>query len=104
MDLSQLPEVAGNIVATAQHSPALQASAEQVRAFKFLGAGVAIGGGAIGPGIGIGLATHGALGAIGRNPEILSDARNLMILGAALAEAVAIYALLIAFLLLFVVS
>jgi F-type H+-transporting ATPase subunit c len=69
---------------------------------KQLGAGLAIGLGAIGPGIGIGIAAQGALEAIGRNPEIEGPARNTMILGAALAESVAIYALLVALLLLFV--
>jgi F-type H+-transporting ATPase subunit c len=68
---------------------------------KQLGAGVAIGFGAIGPGVGIGLAVLGALNAIGRNPETEGSVRNIMILGAALAESVAIYALLVALLLLF---
>ena len=37
--------------------------------FKLLAAGLAIGLGAIGPGIGVGLLAMGALQAIGRNPE-----------------------------------
>ncbi len=69
---------------------------------KQLGAGLAVGLGGIGPGIGIGIAVRGALEAIGRNPETEGAARNTMILGAALAEAVAIYALLVALLLIFV--
>ena len=36
---------------------------------KFIGAGIAIGLGVIGPGIGIGILGAGAMGAIGRNPE-----------------------------------
>ncbi len=69
---------------------------------KALGAALAIGIGGIGPGIGIGIAVRGALEAIGRNPETEGAVRNTMILGAALAEAVAIYALLIALLIIFV--
>jgi F-type H+-transporting ATPase subunit c len=69
---------------------------------KQLAAGLAMGLGAIGPGIGIGIAVQGALQAIGRNPETEGAVRNTMILGAALSEAVAIYALLIALLLIFV--
>lgn len=69
---------------------------------KPLGAALAIGIGAIGPGIGIGTAVNGAMEAIGRNPEAAGQVRTTMIIGAALAEAVAIYALLIGLLILFV--
>ncbi|MSP12758.1 MAG: hypothetical protein EXR62_07355 [Chloroflexi bacterium] len=69
---------------------------------KFLGAGIAIGAGAIGPGIGIGLIVMGALQAIGRNPEAENSVRLYMFIGIAFAEGVAIYALMITFLLLFV--
>lgn len=72
-------------------------------AAKFIGAGIAIGFGGIGPGIGIGIVVNGALQAIGRNPETEGPVRTLMIVGAGLAEAVAIYALVIALILLFVV-
>ncbi len=72
-------------------------------AAKLLGAGLAIGLGGIGPGIGIGLLVNGALQAIGRNPESEGSVRTLMIVGAGLAESVAIYALVVALILLFVV-
>lgn len=62
---------------------------------KALGTALAIGLGAIGPGIGIGLLAGKALEAIGRNPEAESKIRTNMILGIAFAEAVAIYALVI---------
>ena len=69
---------------------------------KQLAAGLAIGLGAIGPGIGIGLLANGALQAIGRNPEATSQIQTNMILGIAFAEAIAIYALVVALLLKFV--
>ena len=69
---------------------------------KQLGAGLAIGLGAIGPGVGIGLVAYGATQAIGRNPEATGQIQTAMILGLAFAEAVAIYALVIALLLKFV--
>ena len=69
---------------------------------RVLGAGLAMGLGGIGPGIGIGIAVNGALQAIGRNPEAEGSIRTNMIIGAGLAEAVAIYALLIGLLILFV--
>lgn len=71
------------------------------QSIKRLGAGVAIGLGAIGPGIGIGIAVQGAVQAIGRNPDAGGDIRTTMIIGAALSEAVAIYALVIALVLAF---
>jgi F-type H+-transporting ATPase subunit c len=70
---------------------------------KALGAALAIGLGAIGPGLGIGIAVRGAMEAIGRNPEAIGDIRTTMIIGAALSEAVAIYAFVIAIIVAFVV-
>ncbi|OGO40908.1 MAG: ATP synthase F0 subunit C [Chloroflexi bacterium RBG_16_57_9] len=72
------------------------------QAARQVGAGLAIGLGAIGPGIGVGLLVMGALQSIGRNPEAAGEIRTNMILGIAFAEAIAIYALVIAFLLKFV--
>ena len=69
---------------------------------KPLGAAIAIGFGAIGPGIGIGLLAGKALEALGRNPEAAGPVQQNMILGLAFAEAIAIYALVIAILILFV--
>ena len=57
--------------------------------------------GAIGPGIGIGLLVGKALEAIGRNPEASGKIQTNMILGLAFAEAIAIYALVIALILKF---
>jgi F-type H+-transporting ATPase subunit c len=67
--------------------------------FKMLAAGLAIGLGALGPGIGIGILGFGAMQAIGRNPEARGAIQTNMILGIAFAEAVAIYALIIAIIL-----
>ena len=69
---------------------------------KLLAAGLAMGLGAIGPGIGVGLVAFGALQAIGRNPEARGPIMTNMILGIAMAEAVAIYALVVAEILIFV--
>jgi len=72
------------------------AIAPQVEAFSKLGAGIAIGFGAIGGGLGIGIATKGMLEAISRQPEIAGKAFTNFIIGLGLAEATAIYALFIA--------
>ena len=69
---------------------------------KLLAAGLAIGLGAFGPGIGIGLVGLGGTQATGRNPEAAGTVLTNMILAIAFAEAVAIYALVIALILIFV--
>ena len=61
-----------------------------------LGGGIAIGFGAIGAGLGIGLATKGLMDAVSRQPEIAGKAFGFFLLGAALAEACALYAFVIA--------
>ncbi|GAC1430000.1 MAG: hypothetical protein PVS3B3_00390 [Ktedonobacteraceae bacterium] len=66
-----------------------------------LAVALAIGLGAIGPGIGIGIAASQALGAIGRNPEAAPLIQTNMILALAFAEAIAIYALVVALLIQF---
>ncbi|MEP7166565.1 MAG: ATP synthase F0 subunit C [Candidatus Woesebacteria bacterium] len=71
-------------------------------ATKNLAMGIAIGVGAIGPAIGIGLIAGNAVAAIGRNPEAASKIQTNMILGMAFAEAVAIYALVVALIIKFV--
>ncbi len=69
-----------------------------VEGIKLLAAALAIGLGALGPGIGIGLLVNSALSAIGRNPEAEGQIRINMFIGIAFAEAVAIYALVVALL------
>ena len=65
----------------------------EVEAAKLIGAGLAIGLGLIGPGIGIGILGSAAMSAIGRNPEAASRIQINMILAIAFAEALGIYAL-----------
>jgi len=67
-----------------------------------LATALAIGLGALGPGIGIGILAGKALEAIGRNPEAEGKIRTNMILALAFAEALAIYALVIALIIKFV--
>lgn len=71
-------------------------------AFKLLAAAIAIGLGAIGPGIAVGLIGSKGMEAIGRNPEATPKIRTNMILAIAFAEAIAIYALLVALIVKFI--
>ncbi|WP_322816507.1 ATP synthase F0 subunit C [Chloroflexus sp.] len=59
---------------------------------------LAVGLGAIGPGVGIGIIVSGAVQAIGRNPEIENRVVTYMFIGIAFTEALAIFGLVIAFL------
>lgn len=68
---------------------------------KMLAAGLAIGLGALGPALGIGMLVSRAMEALGRNPEAEPAIRLNMILGLAFAEAIAIYALVVALILKF---
>ena len=67
-----------------------------------IAAALAIALGALGPGLGIGMLGKGAMEAIGRNPEAESKIRTSMILAIAFAEAIAIYALVVALIIKFV--
>jgi F-type H+-transporting ATPase subunit c len=68
-----------------------------------LAAGIGMGLATIGPGIGIGYLTGHACEAIARQPEASGDIRTIFIIGMALTEALALYAFVVAIILLFVV-
>jgi F-type H+-transporting ATPase subunit c len=63
---------------------------------KYLAAGLAMAFGAIGPALAIGNLVGRAMDALGRNPEALPAIQVNMILGLAFAEAIGIYALVVA--------
>ncbi|MDX1662353.1 MAG: ATP synthase F0 subunit C [Candidatus Promineifilaceae bacterium] len=79
----------------------VEAAAALATGMKALGAGLAMFG-AIGAGAGIGILASGALQGIARNPDAAGNIQTNMILGIAFAEAVAIYALVVALIILFV--
>jgi F-type H+-transporting ATPase subunit c len=66
-----------------------------------LGAALAVGLGAIGPGLGEGFAVAAALDAIARQPEAAATLSRTLFVGLAMIETMAIYCLVIALLLLF---
>jgi len=70
---------------------------------KAIGAGLAMAVGAIGPALAIGNLVGKAMEALGRNPEARGAIQTNMILGVAFAEAIGIYALLIALIIAFVI-
>lgn len=74
----------------------------ETEAVKSLAAAIAIGVGAIGPGLGIGILASKAMESIGRNPEAAPKIQANMILAIAFTEAIAIYALVMALIIKFV--
>jgi F-type H+-transporting ATPase subunit c len=77
--------------------------ADLVRAAAMLGAGIAMGIGAFGPGLGEGITAAKACEAIGRNPREAGLLTRTMLVGQAVAESTGIYSLVVALLLIFVV-
>jgi len=73
-----------------------------VDAARLIAGALAIGLGAIGPGIGIGIVASGALNSIARNPDVSGDIVTNMFIGMAFAEALAIFGLVISLIILFV--
>lgn len=71
-------------------------------AAKLLGAGLAMGLGAVGPGVGLGIMIGKALEAIARQPEVSGEVRTNMFIGIGVTEAVALYAFVVALILIFV--
>jgi F-type H+-transporting ATPase subunit c len=74
-----------------------------VMAARFLGAGVCMGIGAIGPGIGEGYAAGRACEGISRRPDEAATLTRTMLVGQAVSETTGIYSLVVAMILIFVV-
>ncbi|HEY1410105.1 MAG TPA: ATP synthase F0 subunit C [Promineifilum sp.] len=79
----------------------VESAAILAQGLKAMGAGLAMAG-AIGAGAGIGILVGGAVQGMARNPDAGGAIQTNMILGIAFAEAVAIYALVVALIILFV--
>jgi len=67
-----------------------------VESMRLLATGIAIAVGVIAPGIAVGLIGAAGLNGIARNPEAAGKIQTNMILAIAFAEAIAIYALVVA--------
>jgi F-type H+-transporting ATPase subunit c len=75
---------------------------ENTDSMRLIATSLAIAIGGIGPAIAIGMLVGRAMEALGRNPEAEPAIRTNMILGIAFAEAIAIYALVVALIIRFV--
>ncbi len=68
---------------------------------ELLGAAVGIGLAALGTGIGMGFLVGKTVEAMARQPEMAGELRTTMLIGVAFVEALALYALVVSFLLVF---
>lgn len=68
---------------------------------KTLGMAIVVGLGVIGPGIGLGILVSKALEAIGRNPEAASQIQATMYVGIGVTDVLAIFAVVIGFIIKF---
>jgi F-type H+-transporting ATPase subunit c len=74
----------------------------EVETMRLLASAIAIGIGAIGPAIGLGMIGSKAMEALGRNPEASDQIFVPLILSLAFTEAIGIYALVVALMIKFV--
>lgn len=101
--VSQTPSIFGLLVSfilmfkSFPESPALSAS------MALLGAGISMGFGGIGPGIGNGMAAEGAVRWVSRRLEHAGELMRIMLVGQAVSQSTAIYAMVISLVLIFVV-
>ncbi|MEK9658025.1 MAG: ATP synthase F0 subunit C [bacterium] len=79
-----------------------QAEGGLPKMMALFGAGVAMGFGAIGPGIGDGLVAMNASHSVGRNPHYMGLLTRTMIIGQAITETTDIYAMVVSLILIFV--
>ncbi len=101
--VSQTPSIFGLLVSfilmfkTFPESSALSAS------MALLGAGICTGFGGIGPGLGNGMTAEGAVKWVARNVEHAGDLMRIMLVGQAVSQSTAIYAMVVSLVLIFVV-
>ena len=69
---------------------------------RLLAAGISMGVGSIGPALGLGMLISKALESIARQPEVSGDIRVNIFIGLGVTEAVALYAFVVALILIFV--
>ncbi|MGD2124584.1 MAG: ATP synthase F0 subunit C [Desulfobacteraceae bacterium] len=101
--VSQTPSIFGLLVSFILMFKAFPESTALAASMALLGAGISMGFGGIGPGIGNGLAARGAVTWIARNIEASGVLTRTMLVGQAVSQSTAIYAMVVSLVLVFVV-
>jgi ATP synthase F0 subunit c len=100
--IAQTPAILGLLVSFILIYKGFPATDSLAPSMALLGAGICMGVGAIGPGIGEGIASSGGVKAIARNQGLIGVITRSMLVGMAVAESTAIYSMVIALVLIFV--
>jgi ATP synthase F0 subunit c len=101
--VAQTPSIFGLLISFILMFKAFPASSSISAAMAPLSAGLCMGFGGIGPGIGNGSAAEGAVRAVARNLEAATDLMRIMLVGQAVSQSTAIYAMVVSLVLIFVV-
>ena len=101
--VAQTPSIFGLLVSFILMFKAFPESAALSPAMALLGAGICTGFGGIGPGVGNGMVAESAVRWVARNVEHAGDMMRTMLVGQAVSQSTAIYAMVISLVLIFVV-
>ncbi|MFC1839049.1 ATP synthase F0 subunit C [Thermodesulfobacteriota bacterium] len=102
LSVGQSPAIYGFLISLLLIFTKIEATVALTASLALLGAGLSSGFGGIGPGIGLGFASAAAVKWISRRPSELAALTRTMLIGMAVTESTAIYALIVSLLLLFV--
>jgi F0F1-type ATP synthase membrane subunit c/vacuolar-type H+-ATPase subunit K len=101
--VAQTPAIFGLLVSFILMFKSFPASSVLATPAALLGAGLCMGFGGIGPGIGNGRTAEGAVRWVARNVEHANDLMRIMLVGQAVSQSTAIYAMVVSLVLIFVV-
>jgi ATP synthase F0 subunit c len=101
--VAQTPSIFGLLVSFILMFKAFPESTQLQASMALLGAGLCTGFGGIGPGIGNGMAAESAVKWVARNVKHAADLMRTMLVGQAVSQSTAIYAMVISLVLIFVV-
>ncbi len=101
--VSQTPSIFGLLVSFILMFKAFPESSTVSSAMALLGAGLCMGFGGIGPGMGNGFAAEGAVKWVARNMKHAGELMRLMLVGQAVSQSTAIYAMVVSLVLIFVI-
>jgi ATP synthase F0 subunit c len=101
--VSQTPAIFGLLISFVLIFKAFPETNSLSNAMALLGAGICMGFGGLGPGIGNGFTAQGAVRWVARNIEAAGDLTRIMLVGQAVSQSTAIYAMVVSLVLVFVV-
>ena len=101
--VAQTPSIFGLLVSFILLFRSFPESSSLAAAMALLAAGISTGFGGIGPGIGNGMAAEGGVRWVSRNVEKAGELMRIMLVGQAVSQSTAIYAMVVSLVLIFVV-